>query len=284
MFALLSLVACGSSPAAPGPAVVAPIQVQTGSVEAALAGPHRTDEERARDAQRHPVETLAFFGVRPGMTVIEIWPGGRGWYTKVLAPLLRDEGRLILATLDPEDDTFRGAFARQWRDEMALRPEIYDRVERTVLFGDRLMDDVPDGSVDVVLTFRSAHNWIRWEGHDPQAYVSAVARVLRPGGVFGVVQHRAPDGHPEGETGNAGYVTEAIVVRWATEAGLVLDARSEINANPNDDHDHPEGVWSLPPTLRGGDEGREAFLAIGESDRMTLRFRKPETDGSASTP
>ncbi|MEM9188033.1 MAG: methyltransferase domain-containing protein [Myxococcota bacterium] len=284
------LVSCGGttpeSTVAPGRAGPrTPYQVPSGSIDAALAGAHRTDRERARDEYRHPKETLEFFGLQPNMTVVEIWPGG-GWYTKILAPVVRDEGKLIVAGLDPEDTSFRGRFARSFRDEfLPAAPELYDRVQLSVLAPGNMMDDVPDGSVDLVINPRNSHNMIRWEDHDIAAFLSAVARVLKPGGVYGLVQHRAPDGLDGGESGQLGYVTEALMIRLAEAAGLRLDERSEVNANANDTHDHPDGVWSLPPALRGGDTDREHFLAIGESDRMTLRFVKAEraSEGEETT-
>ncbi|MBW2460190.1 MAG: class I SAM-dependent methyltransferase [Deltaproteobacteria bacterium] len=279
---LISLAACGASPAsiaetqtatAPSGDTSSPFDVATGDVTAALAGDHRTEAERARDVHRHPAETLAFFGFDPAMTVVEIWPGG-GWYTKVLAPALRDHGTLIAATLDPTDSSFRGRFGREFRSVLEEHPELYDQVQARVLFPTNFMAEVEDGSVDLVLSFRSVHNWIRWEGHTPQPYFAAIARVLRPGGTFGIVQHRAPDGLEHGDDGTIGYVTEQLVIRLAEEAGLRLDERSQLNANPADPHDHAEGVWSLPPVLRGGPDA--ALVAIGESDRMTLRFVKPQ--------
>lgn len=250
-----------------------PHVIVTGSVSAAMAGPHRSDGNRARDTYRHPEETLAFFGFEPSMNVVELWPG-HGWYSEILAPALRDHGHLTLATLDPADGTFRGRFARQFRQMLAAAPEVYDQAEISVLFPGNF-DIAPAGSADLVVSFRSVHNWIRWPGHEPAPYFEAAFRALKPGGIFGVVQHRAPAGTPEGESGAIGYVTEEHVIALAAAAGFELAARSELNANANDDHDHPEGVWSLPPTLRGGAEGRDALLAIGESDRMTLSFRKP---------
>ncbi|MEM9074351.1 MAG: methyltransferase domain-containing protein, partial [Myxococcota bacterium] len=165
-------------------------------------------------------------------------------------------------------------------------PELYDQVEETVLFQDTLMPEVADGSVDVAVSFRNTHNWSgRWEGHSVDAYFQAVARVLRPGGIFGIVQHRAPEGTEHGEDGTIGYLTESFVIGRAEAAGLELAERSEMHANPRDTHDHPEGVWSLPPVMRG-DSDPEAMRAIGESDRMTLTFRKPDAtaveDGTAA--
>jgi len=243
---------------------------------AVLAGEHRTEEERARDAHRHPEETLAFFGLEPDMRIVEIWPG-RGWYTAVLAPLVRDRGQLIAATMDPADRTFRGRFAREFRQKMAADPTLYGQVETSVLFPGNF-EFAAEGSADMVLTFRSIHNWIRWGGYEQEAF-HAMARALRTGGILGVVQHRAPEGADPGEWAERGYVPEAYVVELAQNAGLILVGQSEVNANPRDEKTYPNGVWSLPPTYRGGDEDRERFTDIGESDRMTLKFQKPPAAG-----
>ncbi len=249
--------------------------VVTGDLDAALAGAWRADD-RGRDSSRHPKETLEFFGLRPDMTVVEVWPGG-GWYTRVLAPTLRDHGTLISGGIDPTDER-RGQYERNFRAMVASHPELYDQIELKILHPGNMLADVPDGSVDMVLTFRSIHNFIRSEGHNVADYFSAVARVLKPGGVFGVVQHRAHEDHPEARTGESGYVSESYVIELAEAAGLVLDARSEINANPRDTHLHPEGVWSLPPVMRGEGMTEQERTDIGESDRMTLRFVRPSTN------
>lgn len=275
--AFLLLAACGGSSAPPTSAVSAARAPAPPASEAALASlltrPQRSAENRARDRYRHPVETLAFFGVAPDMKLVEIWPGG-GWYTELLAPLVRDRGRLIAATMDPADHTFRGRFAREYAAKLGATPEVYDRVERVVLFPPDHFELAPEGSQDMVLTFRSLHNWVRWGGYEQQVF-NAMARCLKHGGVLGVVEHRAPDGSDPRVTAEQGYVSEEYTIALAQRAGLRLDSRSEINANPADTHEHPDGVWSLPPSLRGGDVGREEFAAIGESDRMTLRFVKP---------
>lgn len=284
---LITLVACGGAQTSETtPEARTPFQVESGNLQAAIEGAHRTDAERARDRYRKPAETLEHFGVRPDMTVLEIWPGG-GWYTKILAPYLRDHGRLIAANMDPEDDTFRGQFARNYLALLDSAPELYDQVERRVLFPGKLLEGVPDQSVDFALSPRNTHNWIRNEGHSVADYFATVFRVLKPGGTFGIVQHRAPEGTEHGEDGTIGYLTESVVIRLAEEAGFELAERSEMHANEADTHDHPNGVWSLPPVLRGGDENREHFVSIGESDRMTLTFRRPpssnESDAEADS-
>jgi predicted methyltransferase len=259
------LAACGGATAASRPAAE---PVVFGSLDAALSGSQRNEGESARDPHRHPSETLAFFGVTPSSRVVELWPGG-GWYTALLAPLVHDDGALSVVAADNQ-------YLGRFRDRMASRPDVFDRVELVVIQpadGTELSFG-PDGSADVVLTFRNFHNWMTGSYEDE--VMAAAFRVLRPGGVLGVVEHHAPDGTDRETMVRTGYVTEQTIVETATAAGFTLQERSDINANPNDDHDHPEGVWSLPPAYRGGDEGRAEFAAIGESDRMTLRFVKPE--------
>jgi predicted methyltransferase len=241
----------------------------------AIAGPQRSAANRARDAYRHPLETLAFFGIAPQHRVIEIAPGG-GWYTEILAPYLRERGRLYAAhyPADAADPQERQARAR-FEQKLAADPAVYDRViVGAEPSGARGFTDIaPAGGADAVLTFRNVHNWIEADRLD--ANLNAFFAVLRPGGTFGVEEHRAAPGTPLPRVVATGYVPEALVVERARAAGFELQDRSEVNANPRDTRDHPNGVWSLPPTLRGGATDRERFLAIGESDRMTLRFVKP---------
>jgi predicted methyltransferase len=237
----------------------------TAAINAILLGSHRSEENRARDKYRHPAETLAFFGVQPGQTVVELWPG-RGWYTEVLAPLLRERGKLIAAAPT-------GNYLQPYKDFLATRPELYDRVQLVEVTPPDQLSLGPDGSADVVLTFRNLHGWVG-NGYAAQVH-AAVFKVLKPGGVFGVEDHRAPPGTTAEQTKKSGYTAEEVAIQLATAAGFVLDARSEINANPKDTKDYPDGVWTLPPSLRKGDVDRDKYLAIGESDRFTLRFRKP---------
>ena len=245
-------------------------------LQAAIDGPARTPANKARDVWRHPGETLAFFGIRPDMTVVEISPGG-GWYTEILAPYLRDKGKLIAAAYPLDVPGEDGAYYRKSRtgfdQKLAATPAAYDRVEvRDFLVPDRL-DLAAPGSADMVLTFRNLHNWVK-DGGDA-AVLKAAFAALKPGGVLGIVEHRSNEPLTSEQIYQHGYFPEAAVVNAAKAAGFVLEARSDINANPKDTRDHPEGVWTLPPTLALGDKDREKYLAIGESDRMTLRFRKP---------
>lgn len=245
-------------------------------IEDAVAGAHRDAKDVARDVYRHPAQTLAFFDVKPEMNVVEIWPGG-GWYADILAPLLRDKGSYVVAGFVTDPDS-----APQWRidlmDQLTARfagkPEIYGKPLITQLGTPDQWTAAPASSADRVLTFRNVHNWLK--GDYAEAMFQSFFQALKPGGILGVVEHRAPEGTTVDEMKVSGYMTEAYVIRLAEDAGFKLVERSQINANPADTARHPKGVWSLPPSLRMGDEDREKYVAIGESDRMTLKFQKPE--------
>jgi predicted methyltransferase len=255
------------------PIAASQAQVADAVIERVLAGEHRSERNRARDVYRHPKETLQFFQLRPDMHVVEVWPGG-GWYTEVLAPLLREQGKYYAAHYHVDENThrfYRNAQA-QFVDKLAKRPDIYDRVVLTGLLPPHV-DLAPKAAVDMVLTFRNVHNWTE-QGYDQQMF-NAFFAVLKSSGILGVVEHRANEGLSKRDMVRSGYMTESYVIELAHKAGFKLAARSEINANPKDTKDHPRGVWTLPPTLRLGNEDREKYLAIGESDRMTLRFVKP---------
>jgi predicted methyltransferase len=243
------------------------------AIDLVLAGEHRSPGNRARDVYRHPKETLLFFGVRPDMHVVEVWPGA-GWYTEVLAPLLRSRGKFYAAHYHVDDNTHRfyRNSQRQFVERLAKRPDLYDRVVVTGLAPPHV-ELAPRESVDVVLTFRNVHNWAE-QGYDQEMF-NAFFVALKPGGTLGVVEHRANEGTSRSDMVRSGYMTESYVVELARKAGFTLAARSEVNANPKDTKDHPRGVWTLPPTLRLGDQDRDKYLAIGESDRMTLKFMRP---------
>lgn len=240
-------------------------------MQEALAATHRAAADTARDRYRHPEKTLQFFGITPQMTVVEIWPGG-GWYTDILAAYL--DGTLYAAHFNPASGVnyFRSSLDR-FRQKLAARPDVYGKVELCVFDPDNERLDVDDAGADAVVTFRNVHNWLRGKS-EAQAF-EQFFRVLKPGGVLGVVEHRAKPETDWNDMRDSGYMTEAYVIGLAERAGFTLEARSEVNANPADNKDHPKGVWTLPPSLRLGDQDRDKYLAIGESDRMTLRFRKP---------
>jgi predicted methyltransferase len=244
-------------------------------VASGMAGEHRSDDNRARDQYRHPAETLAFFGIEDGMTVMEIWPGG-GWYTEILAPAMRDHGNLILATWDQEvkgQPAYRYELPKKMEENFALHPEVYDQVTFEYFSPPESPSLGEADSIDVIVTFRNTHGWI--SAGQAQDIFNEFARVLKPGGVLGVVQHRADDDADPLVSAKDGYVSEAAVKAIAANAGFVFEAAAEINANPKDTKDHPKGVWTLPPSYQLGDVDHDKYAAIGESDRMTLRFRKP---------
>lgn len=237
-------------------------------IAAAVAASTRTPTNMARDIYRHPAETLSFFGVKPTDTVVEIWPAG-GWYTEILAPYLKDKGTLWAVDFWP--DGLKGIQARQAKDAA-----LYGGIKLAAFPASAGQPTVPAGSADVVLTFRNVHNWQMGYKRDNQSYAQEafdqMFAMLRPGGILGVVDHRLPESADTAREKSSGYVKVSSVRALAEKAGFVFVGASEINANPKDDTDHPNGVWTLLPGLRGGEE----FRAIGESDRMTLKFRKPK--------
>lgn len=248
-----------------------------------LAGPQRDPANVARDVYRHPKQVLEFFGVKPDSTVVEVWPSG-GWWVEILGPYLHDNGVYYAAgVVTTAPDTTEGQLKSQraLADKLAGNP-LYDHVVLTELGVPGRTVMAPPGHVDFVLTFRNVHNWLA--GGYAQDMFNAFANVLKPGGVLGVVEHRAKPGTTIEQMKKTGYMTEAYVIGLAKQAGLVLDGQSQVNANPKDTTDHPGGVWSLPPNLRTcqplpdgpqKDACVAEYRAIGESDRMTLRFRKP---------
>jgi predicted methyltransferase len=239
-----------------------------------LAGPQRTPENVARDRWRHPYETLSFFGLRPDMAVVELSPGS-GWYTEILAPYLRDRGLLIVAADDPQSTiAYRRRSAERLLKKLQSRPAVYDRVRVAVFEPPARLHYAGAGSVDLVLTFRNVHNWAAEGDAVVRAVFKSAYDSLKPGGVFGVVDHRLPADLANDRAVRGGYVQVAYVRRIAESVGFRLEAASEINANPADTAEHEGGVWALPPTLANKDRDRARYLAIGESDRMTLKFVK----------
>ena len=244
-------------------------------LQAALDGPQRSEANRARDTARHPGATLQFFGITAGMTVVELNPGG-GWYTEILAPYLKADGHLIEALVDPdsESENDRKTYAR-FQKKLTDKPDVYGQVKTAVFEPPAKLNFAPAGSVDMVLTFRNVHNWVADGDDKMQLLFKSIYNSLKPGGVFGVVEHRLPADRVQDASASTGYVSQAYVIKMAEQAGFRLAASSEINANPKDHADHKKGVWALPPTFANKDEERQMYAEIGESDRMTLKFVKP---------
>lgn len=242
-------------------------------LDAALANELRQATNLQRDQYRHPGETLSFFDIKPTDTVIELWPGGR-WYAEILAPYLAKEGHYIAANFDvnppesvksPAYKIRLGKALVQWLDDNGARLGAASTLPfappRLVSLGD-------DNSADAVLTFRNLHNWAM-DGQLENVF-DAAYQVLKSGGVFGVVEHRAKPGMDV----KSGYMVQEEIIALAEQSGFALVSSSEVNANAKDSKDHPKGVWTLPPSLKLGDQDKEKYLAIGESDRMTLKFIK----------
>ena len=247
-------------------------QETAAALDKVLAGEHRSAANKARDEYRHPRETLLFFGLRPEMHVVEIWPDPEGWYTEIIAPLLREKGTYYAAIIDAQPgNAYHERRVTRFREKLASRSDLYDRVVVTKLPADG-SDIVPPGTVDMVLTFRNIHNWMA-SGTAEQAF-AAMFRALKPGGTLGVVEHRGDPSKPQDPQAKSGYVNEQYAIDLIEAQGFRLVAKSEINANPRDTKDYAQGVWTLPPVFRAGD--REKYAAIGESDRFTLKFVKPE--------
>ncbi len=251
-------------------------------LDQALSGDHRSADNKARDQYRHPRETLKFFGLEPDMTVLEITPGG-GWYTEVLAPILKDQGQLIVASFGSDHPVdYLANIHDRYMDKLDADPNTYGQVKRIVFQAPDYLGALADDSMDMVLTFRNTHNWIKFD--TAEAIYRAMYRVLKPCGTLGVVQHRADADADPKAAAKDGYVPETYLIDMLESIGFRLIARSDVNANPADTHDHPEGVWTLPPTYRLGDENRAKYEAIGESDRMTLRFTKPGQSAEGGCP
>ena len=243
--------------------------LQASTIEDAVINDERSAKNIVRDKYRHPIETLKFFQIKSNMTVIELSPGS-GWYTEILSKYLYEEGKLIAAAYNPSVSDY----AKRSREayEKKLKSKIsYNKVEVVDLFS-KLSDDA---TIDAVLTFRNIHNWIDEDTKNLRKIFEQSYSALKPGGIFGVVEHRAKPETSLEDMRKSGYVTEELTINLAREVGFILSAKSNINANIKDTKDHPAGVWSLPPTLYLKDKNREKFIEIGETDRMTLLFRKP---------
>lgn len=240
----------------------------------ALEGDHRKAGNADRNEFRHPRETLEFFGLEPDMAVMEVSPGG-GWYTEVLAPLVTGEGKLIAAHYSPNGGGYARRSLGNYLAKLDEGKNVYADVHVSFLQPPIETAPAPASSVDLAVAFRNVHSWMRMSPNQAPAFFDAIYTSLKPGGVLGVVQHRAKPGTELQAMKDRAYVTETQVIEYAEGAGFVLVASSEINANPKDTKDHPKGVWNLPPALTDGEENKAEYLAIGESDRMTLKFQKP---------
>ena len=251
-------------------AIAAPA-VAKGPFDAAIAGPWRTEASKARDAYRHPAETLKFLGIKPKMTVVEISPAG-GWYTDIIAAGLAGKGKYIAAHNNPAASAGAARGVENFKAKYVGKPE-FGTVEVTA-FGKGAYDIAPEGSADAVVSFRNVHNW-HMAGFDQEAF-NAFFKALKPGGTLGIVEHRLPENWPDERMKSSGYMKVSYVKALAEKAGFKFVASSEVNANPKDTKDYPKGVWTLPPNYAEGDTDRAKYAAIGESDRMTLKFIKPK--------
>ena len=276
----VQLASCAGAPVpAPAPPPAPPAAaahprdaVTAAAIDKVLGGAHRSAENRARDADRHPLDTLLFFGIKPDMTVAETWPGPDGWYTEILAPLLADAGKLYVAQM-PEavGNEFISSSLAHYAARLAAHPDVFGKVTQTRL-GPAATDIAPAASCDLVVSVRNLHNWMNL-GFATQA-LDAINRALRTGGILGVVEARADRGKPPDPRATNGYVNEEFAIRLIESAGFELVERSGINDNPRDTKDYEQGAWALPPYLRQGSRDRERLEAIGEADRFTLKFRK----------
>lgn len=238
-----------------------------------ITSKQRTAKYAERDNYRNPLKTLSFFGIKDNMTVAEISPGG-GWYTEILAPYLKDNGKYIAAGFDPHAkiEYYRKS-AKKFAEKIKADPERFGKVKIAIMQPPEKLNFAKDNSLDMVVSFRNTHNW-HSRGYSTDVY-STIFKALKPGGIFGLVQHRAGDKYPTDTSGKFGYLKQSDVIKLAEKVGFKLVEKSEINANPKDEKNYEKGVWTLPPSYRMGDKDREKFKAIGESDRMTLKFVKP---------
>jgi len=238
------------------------------TLEDSINHSERSAKNVLRDEYRNPTETLEFFEIKANMTVIELSPGS-GWYTEILSTYLYNQGKLIAAAYDPNLSDYAKRSRESYEKKLKSK-EIYNKVEIVNLFS-KLSDD---GSIDAVLTFRNVHNWIGEDESGVKKIFQQAYSSLKPGGILGIVEHRANPGTSLKDMKKSGYVTEELTINLAKEAGFILSAKSEINANIRDTKDHPAGVWTLPPTLYLKDSDKDKYIEIGETDRMTLLFKK----------
>lgn len=243
-------------------------------IQQIMVGEHRSSKNITRNQYRHPDQTLEFFGLTPNMSVVEVWPGA-GWYSEILAPALKEQGHYYAAgfsLVTERTPVWRKMYQIKFNEKLKQSPNIYEHTIVTDLAIPERPEIAPEGSADLVLTFRNVHNWMKEEY--AQDVFDSMYKALKPGGILGVVEHRAKPGTSIQAMIESGYVTEEHVIKLAEKSGFKLDSKSEINANPADSTAHTKGVWTLPPTLRLEEKDQKKYLEIGESDRMTLKFIK----------
>ena len=263
LIAILGVAGIAAAPVITAPLAAAPF-------DAVIASSARSDANKARDASRHPAQTLTYFGIKPTMTVVEISPAA-GWYTEILAPFLNDKGQYIGAASNPAASEAAAAGVKKFKDKLAANPAM--NKAKVTAFGKGSYDLAPAGSADAVLTFRNVHNW-HMAGFDAEAF-KAFYTALKPGGVLGIEEHRLPENKADALMKTSGYMKTSYVRQLAEAAGFKYVGSSEVNANPRDTKDYPKGVWTLPPNFAEKDVDKAKYAAIGESDRMTLKFVKP---------
>ncbi|MFT6095027.1 MAG: putative methyltransferase [Pseudohongiellaceae bacterium] len=257
----------------PCSAVFADHHDEVSNLSQLIQASHRSNDNISRNTARHPAQTLEFFGLKPNMTAVEILPGG-GWYTEILAPYLKEEGKLYAAHFSPNASlSYMSPSLGRFEDKLSSNPDLYGKTTVRHLNPPHETAIAPPASADMAMTFRNVHNWIMAE--QQAEFFAAFYTALKPGGILGIVEHRAKPGSSMEVMATTGYVTEAYVKEIAAAAGFEFVGSSEINANAKDQTVYPRGVWTLPPTYQMGDENKAEFTAIGESDRMTLKFVKP---------
>jgi predicted methyltransferase len=241
------------------------------ALQAAVADPARTAAFVARDKARHPAEELAFYGITPQMSVVELWPGG-GYWTEILGPYLAKGGGTYYAAVNAPGDAEEDKGVERWRSRVAAQKNRLGTIHETLL-GPGHFAIAPPASADLVLTFRNLHNWM--DGGYAEQALGAIFKALKPGGIFGIEEHRGRNDKPQDSRAKDGYVREDFTVALAKKAGFVLAGSSQVNANPKDTKDWVDGVWTLPPTLSQGAKDRDRYLAVGEADNFVLKFTKP---------
>lgn len=275
--ALLVSFCLGASALAAAADTAARAQTPDPALAKAVADPARSAKYAGRDQYRHPAEELTFFGLKPNMTVVEIWPGG-GYWTEILGPYLKGSGHYYAAVPYRGESKEEDATTTKWRTQMDQQKDRYGTITITSL-GKGHYDVAPAGSADLIVTFRNLHNWM--EGGYADEALKGMYTALKPGGILGIEDHRGRNDQPQDPKAESGYVRQDYTIEAARKAGFEFVGASEVSANPKDTKDYPKGVWTLPPTLTLGDKDREKYLAIGESDRYVLKFRKPTHQASA---